>query len=87
MDPAGRRTVRRNRQTSLDHERTFSDPVRVFQLTARQREILDFLQRHQSEQGYWPSIREIQSRFRFKSTNAVFGHLKALEGKGARAGR
>jgi repressor LexA len=55
----------------------------VFELTARQREILEFLQRHQNEQGYWPSIREIQARFRFKSTNAVFGHLKALEGKGA----
>lgn len=52
-------------------------------LTDRQREILDYIRRHQSEEGYWPSIREVQSHFNFKSTNAVVGHLRALETKGA----
>ena len=52
-------------------------------LTKRQREILEFICRHQVEQGYWPSIRDIQRYFRFKSTNAVVGHVRALEKKGA----
>lgn len=52
-------------------------------LTPRQREILSFLQAHHEEEGYWPSIREIQARFRFRSTNAVVGHLRALERKEA----
>jgi repressor LexA len=54
----------------------------VHGLTDRQRDILGYLQSHHGKQGYWPSIREIQSRFGFKSTNAVFGHLRALEVKG-----
>lgn len=50
-------------------------------LTKRQQEILDFLQNHFAAEGYWPSIREIQRHFKFKSTNSVMGHLKALEQK------
>lgn len=52
------------------------------QLTTRQHEILGFLQLHFQGHGYWPSIREIQDHFGFNSTNAVVGHLKALERKG-----
>jgi repressor LexA len=52
------------------------------QLTIRQQEVLGFLQVFQQEYGYWPSVREIKSHFQFKSTNAVFGHLNALEQKG-----
>jgi repressor LexA len=52
-------------------------------LTLRQQEILGFIQLHQREQGYWPSIRDIQTHFKFASTNAVMGHLRALEHKGA----
>ncbi|NRA27212.1 MAG: repressor LexA [Opitutales bacterium] len=52
-------------------------------LTERQKEILYFLDSHLSTKNYWPSIREIQDQFNFNSTNAVFGHLKALERKGA----
>lgn len=51
-------------------------------LTAKQREILDFLDVSVKADGYWPSIREIQDFFGFKSTNAVVGHLRALERKG-----
>lgn len=50
-------------------------------LTKRQQEILNFLQKHLNDFGYWPSIREIQKQFKFKSTNSVMGHLKALEQK------
>lgn len=51
-------------------------------MTYRQQEVLGFLQCYMREQGTWPSFREIESHFGFKSTNAVMGHLKALERKG-----
>jgi repressor LexA len=52
------------------------------ELTFRQQQILTFIKDRSAEQGYWPSIREIQQEFGFKSTNAVIGHLRALEKKG-----
>jgi len=52
-------------------------------LTVRQQEILTFIEHYEWRNGYWPSIREIQEKFNFKSTNAVMGHLKALEKKEA----
>ena len=51
-------------------------------LTTRQQEILKYIEFHFKENGYWPSIRDIQAHFGFKSTNSVIGHLKALEHKG-----
>ena len=51
-------------------------------LTLRQQEILGYLQLHQREFGTWPSFREIEKHFGFRSTNAVMGHLRALERKG-----
>ena len=53
------------------------------ELTARQIEILDFITNYEWRHGYWPSIRNIQVQFSYKSTNAVMGHLRALERKGA----
>ena len=50
-------------------------------LTTRQQEILTFIEHYEWRNGYWPSIREIQEKFEFKSTNAVMGHLRALEKK------
>mgnify|MGYP003704912415 CR=1 FL=1 len=51
-------------------------------LTKKQQAILDYMREHVTEHSYWPSIRDIQAKFRFASTNAVFGHLQALERKG-----
>jgi repressor LexA len=51
-------------------------------LTARQKEIYDFLLRVIREKGYAPSIPEIGARFKIASTNGVSDHLKALERKG-----
>jgi len=51
------------------------------EITKRQKGILEFIQKHFSTNGFWPSIREIQKNFGFKSTNAVMGHLRALEQK------
>ena len=53
------------------------------EITYRQQRILDFLNSHFEANRYWPTIREIQKKFKYKSTNAVTGHLKALESKGA----
>ena len=51
-------------------------------LTARQKEIYDFLLKTIREKGYAPSIPEIGRRFKIASTNGVADHLKALEKKG-----
>ncbi len=48
------------------------------ELTKKQRAILDYMKAHVAEHTYWPSIRDIQAKFRFASTNAVFVHLQAL---------
>ena len=52
------------------------------ELTLRQQEVLGYIQLHMRENGTWPSFREIERHFGFKSTNAVMGHIKALEKKG-----
>ncbi|OGP75082.1 MAG: repressor LexA [Deltaproteobacteria bacterium RBG_16_49_23] len=51
------------------------------ELTARQREIFDFIQAFIKERGYPPSVREVGEHFHIYP-RAVFDHLKALERKG-----
>ncbi|MDP0501714.1 MAG: transcriptional repressor LexA [Verrucomicrobiota bacterium JB022] len=51
-------------------------------LTYRQQEVLGYIQIHMRDHGTWPSFREIEQHFGFKSTNAVMGHIRALERKG-----
>ncbi len=51
-------------------------------LTARQKEIYEFLVEHCRENGYPPTIREIGFRFKIRSTKGVVDHLTALERKG-----
>lgn len=51
-------------------------------LTARQREILDFIRDEVTGHGYPPSFREIGANFGIKSTNGVKVHMDALEKKG-----
>lgn len=53
------------------------------ELTARQREILDFILAFRRANGCSPSIPEIQDHFGISSPNGVAGHLRALEAKGA----
>lgn len=50
-------------------------------LTARQREVLEFIRRFMTEAGYPPTVREIGAHFGFVP-RSVFDHLKALERKG-----
>lgn len=51
-------------------------------LTARQQELLDFIEHHIVDKGYPPSIREMADQMGIRSTNGVNDHLKALERKG-----
>ncbi len=51
-------------------------------LTARQREIYDFLKDKIVNRGYGPTVREIGAKFGIRSPNGVMCHLKALERKG-----
>jgi repressor LexA len=51
-------------------------------LTGRQRQVFEFITRSIDERGYPPTLREIGSYMRIKSTNGVNDHLKALERKG-----
>jgi repressor LexA len=50
-------------------------------LTARQREVLDFVRHFLAKAGYPPTVREIGAHFGFVP-RSVFDHLKALERKG-----
>ncbi len=52
------------------------------QLTARQQQVLSFIQERIESVGYPPTIREIGAHLGIRSTNGVNDHLKALERKG-----
>ena len=52
-------------------------------LTARQREILAFIERTLTEHGRPPTRAEICTEFAFRSPNAAETHLRALAAKGA----
>lgn len=52
-------------------------------LTARQQEVLDFIQAHHEQHGMAPVLREIQAHFGFASPFAVQRHVDALTKKGA----
>jgi len=52
-------------------------------MTARQREVLEFIESRQAADGVMPSTREIQQHFGFASQTAALNHLRALERKGA----
>ena len=50
--------------------------------TARQLQILGFIETHISEVGYPPTRTDIARHFQFRSANAAEDHLRALERKG-----
>ena len=52
------------------------------ELTARQRQVFEFIETKIQEWGYPPTIREIGEHLGIKSTNGVADHLKALKRKG-----
>ena len=51
-------------------------------LTARQREVFEYLRERIVSRGYGPTVRELAQHFDITSPNGVICHLKALEKKG-----
>ena len=51
-------------------------------LTARQREVLDFIRNYIGDHAYPPTLREIGLHFGWSSTNASAEQLNAIERKG-----
>jgi repressor LexA len=51
-------------------------------LTARQREVLEVIQKYLSERGYPPSVREIGEAVGLTSPSTVHAHLNALQRRG-----
>src|SRR5229473_2908887 len=54
-------------------------------LTRRQWQILDYIQKTQRDTGTAPTFQEIADHFGFRSTNAVTEHVRLLRQKGALA--
>lgn len=52
------------------------------ELTERQREVLEFIERNQQVQGVTPSLREIAAHFGFRSMSSAMDHVRALRRKG-----
>ena len=52
------------------------------ELTDRQRQILEFIERKQNSERLTPTLREIAMHFRFSSPNAALAHVQALLAKG-----
>jgi repressor LexA len=57
-------------------------PARLEELTARQREVLEFIAREIARTGISPTVREIGKAMGINSTNGVKDHLRALERHG-----
>ena len=51
-------------------------------ITAKQKEILDFIKNEILNKGYPPSVRDICEAIRLKSTSSVHAHLETLEKNG-----
>jgi repressor LexA len=74
---------RENRETMAKKARPANtEGARRPTLTARQREVFDYLRERIVARGYGPTIREIAEQFGIASPNGVMCHLKALEKKG-----
>jgi repressor LexA len=52
------------------------------ELTRKQQQILDFIQKRQQAHGQTPTFQEIADQFGFRSLNSVTGHLRLLRQKG-----
>jgi repressor LexA len=69
-------------QTGQARSSSRAAPVPPARLTARQRQVLDFIDERTREQGYPPSVREIGEAVGLSSPSTVHAHLAALQDKG-----
>ncbi len=66
---------------SAEWRQEHEEETRVKGMTARQRQVLDFVRSFSDRHGMPPAVREIAERFGF-TARAAFDHLRALERKG-----
>jgi len=52
------------------------------ELTSKQQDVLEFIEKYQMEYGRSPTLREMREHFQVSSDNSILKHLKALEAKG-----
>lgn len=57
-------------------------PTDEFNLTERERKVLDFMKKTAAEKGYPPTVREICQELNVKSTSTIHKDLASLEKKG-----
>ena len=55
-------------------------------ISAKQREILEYIKNEILSKGYPPAVREICEAVRLKSTSSVHSHLETLEKNGSGLG-
>lgn len=60
-------------------ERSYDERMNDVKITARQREILDFISNEMQQRGYPPSVREIGEAVGLTSPSTVHTHLNTLE--------
>jgi len=63
----------------LSPERPYDDSMTDSKITARQRQVLDFIEQQMRERGYPPSVREIGSAVGLTSPSTVHSHLNTLQ--------
>jgi len=63
----------------LRTERPYDDPMTDTKITARQRQVLDFIEQQMRDRGYPPSVREIGSAIGLTSPSTVHSHLNTLQ--------
>lgn len=61
------------------HEHAYAAAMVEIQLTARQRDILEMIERHMVDRGYPPSVREIGEAVGLTSPSTVHNHLATLQ--------
>ena len=54
----------------------------MLQLTRRQQQVVDFIDRHRHSTGVSPTFREIAQHFGFRSSSTVADHLRLIRQKG-----
>ncbi len=67
--------ARRKSRIPKDFDGTYTEDM----LTARQKQVLDFIRAFSQEKGYPPSVREICKAVGLSSTASVHNHLKKLQ--------
>ena len=63
----------------LSGEHAYAHLMADIQLTGRQRDILEVIERHMRDRGYPPSVREIGEAVGLTSPSTVHNHLASLQ--------